>query len=468
MVTGTLALAILLTANRSGGEPTQDVLGLLRPVCGIEMGSKAKTVLLVVLLGTYVASGVQVIHKAKAKRTAFLRWTQYTEMLSRKEMIYDPKNEQYPNPPMMALILMPFHAMGALTGSLCWLTFKWMLILIIFWTTARVARNNGPPWPDWALVVLLLLSVRVFKSDLVHGNVNLVIGGLIATALFCSYQARDFLAGLIIGLAIVLKVTPLLFVPYFMYKRRWLSVLGATAGILLFCWIVPGLILGFEFNKQLTMGWYMQMTHPFITGEPVSYLQTSHINQSFTGVFYRFLSDSVAVTADARRGYDELRVNFVSLDHHSVSLIVRMASIMVVGCLIFFSRTPREDRKHLGNLGEFAIVFLAMLFLSERSWKHHYVLLIFAHGFLLYYLLTMKPVGWGKWVPVSSLIIAILCHFVLNDLTLGHYWSNVAEAYGVYLLGGISLFVGCSAALTGLRLSEWPNRSGTAVILRRP
>ena len=428
------------------------------PLCGIEMGTRAKTILIVILLGIYVASAVQVIHKAKNKRTAFLRWTQYTERLSRGEVIYDAEMEQYPNLPMMALILMPFHAMGPMPGSLCWLTFKYMLILAIFWTTAKVSRSNTAPWPAWALVVLLLLSVRVFISDLTHGNVNLLIGGLIAGALLCSYQTRDFLAGLAIGLAAVLKVTPLLFVAYFMYKRRWLSVLGAMVGIALFCWIVPGLILGFEFNKQLTVAWYMQMIHPFITGEPVSYLQTSHMNQSFTGLFYRFLSDSVAVAADARRGYDELRVNFVSLDHHTVSLIVRIASILVVGCLAVFCRTPREDRKHLGNLGEFAMVFLAMLFLSERSWKHHYVLLIFSHGFLLYYLLVMRPTGWCKWVPLSCMALAIFCHSFVNNSTLGHYWSDVAEAYGVYLMGGISLFVGCSADLMALRLSGWPNR----------
>lgn len=102
--------------------------------------------LLVVFLGIYVASGVQVIHKAKSKRTAFLRWAKYTEMLTRGEIIYDPEMEQYPNLPMMALILMPFHAVGPM---------------------------------------------------------------------LCSYQERDLLAGLAIGLVAVLKVTPLLFFTIF-------------------------------------------------------------------------------------------------------------------------------------------------------------------------------------------------------------------------------------------------------------
>lgn len=247
-----------------------------------------------------------------------------------------------------------------------------------------------------------------------------------------------------------------------------MSVLGTIVGILLFCWIVPAVILGFEFNQQLTLALYKQMIYTFLTGQPVDYMQTAHINQSFTGLFYRLLMDTVAIEANALRGYEDLRINLVSLDQHKVCLIIRIASLAVVGCLVLFCRTPREDRKHLGNLGEFAMVFLAMLFLSERSWKHHYILLIFAHGFLLYYLLIMRPTGWRKWVPLSSLILGIFCHSFLSGSTLGHYWSDVAEAYGIYLLGGISLFVGCSAALTALRLSGWPNRSGNLEIFGRP
>jgi|GEM_PF-1354352 len=416
------------------------------------MRSKTKIIFLTVLLGIYIISAAQVLHKAKTNRTAFLRWTLYTEMLSRGEILYDSENEQYPNLPIMALILMPFHAMGPVTGSLAWLTLKYLLILIIFWTTAKVSRGNGAPWPGWALLVLLLLSTRVFISDLSHGNINLIIGVLIAVAMLCSYQEKDFLAGLAIGLAAVLKVTPVLFVPYFVYKRRWLSLSGSFVGILLFVWLVPGLILGFDFNKELTIAWYKQMVHPFLTGKPVSYIQTIYMNQSFTGLFYRLLSDTVAMAANAGRGYCELKINLFSFEQQTVSLIVRIASISVLACLVAFCRTPRHERKHLGNLGEFALVFLAMMFLSERSWKHHYVLLILAHGFLLYFLIIMRPTGWRKWVPLSSLIVAVFCHSLISDSTLGHYRSNIAEAYGVYLLGGISLFVGCSAALTALRL----------------
>jgi len=418
----------------------------------------SKRLLLIIFLTICLVSGVTVIKKTMEDRTAFLRWSQHTEMIKHEKTIYGEEGKKYPNLPFMLMILMPFYEMGPVVGSLAWLTFKFSIILFIFWSTVKVARDNGPPLPEWALPILLLLSVRVFISDLTHGNVNLVIGGLIVGAMLCSFNKKDFLAGLAIGLATVLKVTPALFIPYFLYKRKWLSVAGSIAGIVLFCWIVPGLILGFDYNNQLISDWYKQMILPFLTGMPVEYMQTQHLNQSFTGLFYRFLSDSVAITADVKRGYGELRINFMSLDQHTVSLIVKIVSLATVGCLAWFCRTPYKNHKHLGNLGEFAMVFLAMLFLSERSWKHHYILLILAHGFLLYYLLVIKPSGWRKWVPLTFLVIAVLFHTFSGNLFFGHHGSDVLEAYGAYILGALSLFMGCAAVLTALRLDHWPDR----------
>jgi alpha-1,2-mannosyltransferase len=422
--------------------------------------TRSKKLLLVVFLIIYLVSGITVFKKAKEDRTAFLRWSRYTEMIKHREMIYGAEGGTYPNLPFMLMILMPFYALGPLCGSLAWLTFKFSIILFIFWATVKVARNNGPPWPDWALLVLILLSSRVFISDLTHGNVNLVIGGFVVAALLCSFYERDFLSGLSIGLATVLKVTPALFIPYFLYKRRLSSVAGSVVGIALFCWLIPGLILGFDFNNQLVIKWYKQMVHPFLAGMPVGYLQTQHINQSFTGLFFRLLSDSVSIAADVKRGYNAVRINFVSLDQQTVSLIVKIFSLAIVGCLAWFCRTPHKDHKHLGNLGEFAMVFLAMLFLSERSWKHHYILLILAHSFLLYYLLIMKPSGWSKWMPLTFMIIGVFLHTFSGSLFFGRHWSDVLEAYGVYITGAISLFVSCASALTALRLEGWPNRYG--------
>ncbi|MFO7839802.1 MAG: glycosyltransferase family 87 protein [Desulfosalsimonadaceae bacterium] len=424
----------------------------------IKPDSKFKKLLLAGFVIILLLSGVKVVDKALEDRTAFLRWDKHTESILEGETVYGEKGGKYPNLPFMLMILIPFHAMEPVAGSIAWLLFKFAIIVFIFRSVKRVAENHGPPLPDWALFLLLVLSMRVFMSDLTHGNINLIIGGLIVCAMLCSYHQKDFLSGLSIGLATVLKVTPALFIPYFLYKRKWTSLAGSFAGIALFCWLIPGLFLGFEFNNQLVIQWYKQMIHPFIAGMPVGYMQTQHMNQSFTGIFYRLLSDCTAIAAEPKEGLEALKINLLSLDQKTVSLIVKGASLAVVAALAWFCRTPRSSPKHLGHLGEFAMVFLAMLFLSERSWKHHYILLILSHGFLLYYFLIMRPSGRRKWVPLVFTAMGIFLHTFTSSAFFGSYLSDVLEAYGVFVIGALFLFISCASVLTVLRREGWPDR----------
>jgi hypothetical protein len=329
------------------------------------------------------------------------------------------------------------------------------MIAAILWAAARAGSPRQRYLSARFVFLLLVLNLSVFISDLTHGNINLVIGGLIALSVAASYDRRDWLAGLAVGLATVLKITPLLFLPYFVYKRRWRAVAGAGLGIVLFAWLIPGLCLGFESNHELLVGWYRQMVAPFLSGENVTYMQTQHINQSLTGLFYRLFSDTTAIAADAGRGYAEVRVNLLALDPAMTGLLLKAAFLALVGGIAWFGRTPPRDRQNPGHLGEAALVFLAMLMISERSWKHHYVLVILAHGFIVQYLYLVRPSGWRRFVPLGALVFAVVCHNFFASGFIGYHWSNVAEAIGVYAWGALALFAGCAVGLDTLRRNGW-------------
>ena len=55
----------------------------------------------------------------------------------------------------------------------------------------------------------------------------------------------------------------------------------------------------------------------------------------------------------------------------------------LLGLLAFLCRTKTTDRRDPRLLGEFALVVLTMLFVSERSWKHHYVTVLLPYTYLV-------------------------------------------------------------------------------------
>ena len=102
-------------------------------------------------------------------------------------------------------------------------------------------------------------------------------------------EGSDLLAGLILGLAISYKVTPGLFLAYFLYKREWKTVAATLLGVFVFLFVVPSMVIGPEFNYECLTTWWHRMLSPFIVNGDAS---DQEINQSMIGVLTRLFTDS--------------------------------------------------------------------------------------------------------------------------------------------------------------------------------
>ena len=187
-----------------------------------------------------------------------------------------------------------------------------------------------------ARVVTVLLSLGPIVGDLHHGNVNLFILFLVVAALAAFRRRRDLLSGLLLGLAVACKLTPALFIPYFLWKRQWRVLAGCVGGLLLFLWpgFVPAAILGWDANQKQVGGWYMEMVHPFIVEGKVT---SEHNNQSLPGLVSRLATHSPSFTTyikDEKTGQDVQTPteydNFVDLSSAQMRWLVK-------GCMALFA-----------------------------------------------------------------------------------------------------------------------------------
>src|SRR5262249_4776420 len=153
----------------------------------------------------------------------------------------------------MAIILEPLVNLPSPWGALLWFYLKVGMTLAAYYWVFRMVGTAELPFPEWAKAATVLLSLRPIMSDLLHGNVNLFILFLVLAFLYAFHRGRDFLSGNILGLAIACKVTPALFLPYFLWKRAWTAALGCAVGLVLFLLVVPGLRLGVKSDLGLGM-----------------------------------------------------------------------------------------------------------------------------------------------------------------------------------------------------------------------
>jgi hypothetical protein len=280
-------------------------------------------------------------------------------------------------------------------------------------------------------------------GDLAHGNVNLLILLLVVAALYAFRCRRDMLAGVVLGLAIACKVTPALFVPYFLWKRAWRTLAGTTLGLVLFAWVVPGCFLGFRQGTELLHSWTEQMILPYVVAGEVYY--SEHNNQSLPGLALRMLTHSPSFTVFI----DDVRVPVYF--HNLLCLSPRAAGWIVKGCMALFAavvvwscRTPLGERRGWRLPAEFGMIVLGMLLFSERTWKHHCVTLLLPFTVLMYCLASCRPGPRLRGVLIGAVSAATLLMLTtstgpqgddLVDLSLG----KLAQVYGAYVWAYILL-----------------------------
>ncbi len=418
------------------------------------LGRRAlRSFLIVVTLMAVIAYA----HKASEDRSAFIRWRyQVLQLMDQGRNIYD--REMYPNPPVMPITLYPLMVLPPLMGAVSFFLIKVGLALVSARMVARMVREQGWPISWWCYVAVAVMSLRPILSDLQHGNINILILFLVVAALDAWTRGRDWLGGAALGLAITCKVTPALFLPYFLYKRSWKMLVATSVAIFVFMFVVPTIVLGPDLASRCLGSWWHRIISPYVSGGVVGDLE---INQSMVGVLNRLM---VLDETPGRYG-SQLKLNVVNWDPKFVARIVKVLSIGVVGLMFLLTRTRTDRRDDPRLLGEFSLVVLTMLFVSERSWKHHYVTLLLPLTYLTYRLFRPDIPRRDKKIILASLVAAMVL-IATTSSEIGGWFADgkghkVAQFYGMYFWAGVVLF-GATAWRVVVE-GRWPSSSPSLV-----
>jgi alpha-1,2-mannosyltransferase len=152
--------------------------------------------------------------------------------------VYDfvrPHTEKgFTYPPFAVLVLLPL-ALGTETTATVLLTTVscGLVALTTWWLVAPVADRHG--WPRWvALGVAAPVAVAMepVRETLGWGQIDLVVAALVLADVGALRRGRPW-AGVGIGLATAIKVTPGLFLVYLAVTRRWRAAVVAviTVGV---------------------------------------------------------------------------------------------------------------------------------------------------------------------------------------------------------------------------------------------
>lgn len=267
----------------------------------------------------------------------------------------------YIYPPTFAFLLLPlsylqFEIASALFYSLNFLALILSLLLI--------GRFFGKKENFLFLSAVLLFCLRYVEN---HQNNNQVGFLLLLLILLAVTSSKDWLSGLLLSLAIVIKITPAAFLFYFIYKKRY----AAVAYTLVFAAVWVGLpaLADPEFTWRMNETWYNLVLEKYMQSPA---LRAWKNNQSLNSTLSKYFLSYADLLNQGKFG-----MPFLALSVPQVKAIAALLTLGISAPYFYRSFKGASEGFVLSGLFFFSVLF------SGISWIHAFVFLLFPTGFAI-------------------------------------------------------------------------------------
>lgn len=351
-------------------------------------------------------------------------------------------NKDFSYPPFFFCVVSFFSIFQFPVAAALWYIFNVSLLVICILLTASIVKYDDkeikePIKLKYLYLIPPALLILIIMDNLWLGQSNILVLTSICAALYFYYNKKtQWLTGLFIAMGIAIKVTPGLFLIYFLYKRDFKVLYGAILGLLLFFLVIPSFYYGVERNIELLKTWANYVLLPFLGGSDMNRgtLTYKHINQSIEGFLMRLLTD---YPREIYHGiYDHININ---MNPKTVKVIANIWRIIIMIIIAFLSKNSLKKNAKLLKY-EFALVIMAILFISPGAWNNHYIIILFSYIAVVYYIITRKKGDANRTLLRNSLAIAVILTYTgltiylqsFSGMFIGNFILWTALAFMLY------------------------------------
>ncbi|TGM58701.1 glycosyltransferase family 87 protein [Leptospira adleri] len=267
----------------------------------------------------------------------------------------------YIYPPTFAFLLIPISFLPYPIASAVFLSLNFLALLgFLYILSIRLPIKGNLVF----IVVLCLLNLRFLEN---HQNNNQVGFLLMFLILASVHTKRDWLSGLLLGLAIVIKLTPGAFVLFFLMQKRYRAVLYTF--VFSVFWILLPCLYAPSFTIEMTLTWKQLILDNYLKS-PL--FRAWKNNQSLNATLAKYFLNYADVLNQSQLGYP-----LAELSEKAVKGIYYILSLGLVIPFFWKVFARRKEELTLGCLFVFSIVF------SGISWVHAFVFLLYPSAILL-------------------------------------------------------------------------------------
>lgn len=330
--------------------------------------------------------------------------------------------------PYVHLPLFAFLARPLLSINFSVITILLLLINVVAWVLSLfliLRLTNQKPLLRWlCIAIAVLASYYPLRYGLRLGQTTPLVFLGITSLYYLDRSGYPKLSGMLLGLIISLKITPILLFCYFLIKKRW-SVAIST--------VITLLVIGTA--SIILVGWQSNLTFANNIIRLSGLSLASWNNQSIDGFLLRWETGALHI-----------------YDWHLLSVppAIKAIKYTLLACVVLFwfaaLRTGKRRDLHY-DLLVFSLTIIISVMFAPIAWTHYLLFFIFPCLVLACFLVRYKKTPCRNWllggVIISYISIALPTPYLLSLLNiplLNQVPLTVLSSSG-FLGGALLLFI---------------------------
>ena len=301
---------------------------------------------------------------------------------------------------------------------------------VAWWMTAQFsnAMTGSGKIPSPWLFALPGFATVTFVFDMFDlGQPNLMLLALMLYGFWLLQHERSWMAGSMFALATAIKVFPVAVLPYLVWRRQWAALASTVVFLVVFLFVVPAPVRGFQHNFSELKTWYQGMV---ASSSEKGFGQRdeqnwSWVNQSIIAMTHR-LTRPVNYNQD-NPAKPPRTMNVVDLSFKAANLLVMAISLALgLGYIAVMPEAARRTRQ--SDAEELGILFCLMTVASPLARQYYFMWLFYPMTILIHRAIYDPRPGVRIWtwitLAVAGLLMCLSLPIFPNDLQA--YGNNLA------------------------------------------
>jgi hypothetical protein len=308
------------------------------------------------------------------------------------------------HPPFTILLFSPFTLFSYYLAEKLWTLLSIIFLLVSLDLIFKINKEKMFSGVGLILCSIIFSFYFPVKFTLGMGQINFLILFLTLLSIYFLQKKKHNFSGVFLGLSIMIKLFPVLFLPYLMILKKW-RILFSFMLVCLFTLLLTFIII----KPDINLYFYKNIVPTLLNG-----WKTDYYNQSLSGFLGRQMGPGFL-----REALREL-----------ISVVLIALSFLIIWL--------KNSKKAAAVNLTFSLLITLSLLINNFSWQHHFVWLLFPF-ITIFYFMKDKKLSWYYYLVLG--ISFFLVGFNLKSPNLLPVILISHVFYGALMLWGLNLYL---------------------------